>query len=719
VPKPHLVVHGHFYQPPRENPWTEEVLAEPSAAPYHDWNARITAESYRPNGWARVVDDHGRVVAIVNDYRHLSFNVGPTLCSWLEEHAPDVADRMVEGDREGGGGIAQAYNHMILPLATERDARTQVRWGLADFRHRFGREPEGIWLPETAVDDTVLRILAEEGVGFTLLAPGQAKRVRPMGEDRTWTDVTGGRVDTRRSYRWRHPERPDLGVDLVFYHGGLSHDIAFGVGRLGADELLGRVRDAAGDRPPPAPEGEDDPPPLVCIATDGETFGHHHRYAERLLAYVLPYAGPRSGLAVTTVAEHLRDHPPRWEAKVHRSAWSCAHGVGRWSEDCGCSTGGSHGADQRWRQPLRAALDLARDVGVEVFERRGAEVFPDPWGARDAYGAVLSGAVPVEEFLADHVADAGDEARRVEALTLLEQQRHALLMYTSCAWFFWDLAGLETVQCLRYAARALDLLAELGEEPPLDAFLDVLASARSNQPAEGDGRRVWRRHVEPARVNAARAVAHLALTSLLTGEQGERVGAFDVVDADHVVVRVPSLTAVTGTVTLVHRRTGRRVERCYAALHGGGYDVVGASRPANPDGDRADQEALRAAVESLAPVADVAALVRDRFGGDTIGIHSALPGEGDALLAVAAADLDDHLARAVQRAVAATGDEASAAADAAVTLLDVADAAGHPLRLEPLQEQVYEALLAAPGRDDLRHLGERVGLAVERLGAPG
>ncbi|HZI37465.1 MAG TPA: glycoside hydrolase, partial [Acidimicrobiia bacterium] len=350
-----LVIHAHFYQPPRENPWTEEVPREPSAAPFHDWNARISAESYRPNAFARIFDADGRVLSIVNNYEELSFNIGPTLMSWLERHQPDVYGRIQEAEAEAGGGaIAQAWNHMILPLANERDIRTQIRWGLADFRHRFGREAKGMWLPETAVNPFVLQVLAEEGVGFTILAPGQVAAIRPLPgrtsrslaavPNRAWTPIDGDHpVDTRVAYRFVHPRRKGLTVDLVVYHGGLSHALAFE--SVTSEALVERAAAAAGRRGG-----------LVAIALDGETFGHHHKWADRALAYALTAEAPRRGLEVTNLASWLERNPPLYEAQVHESAWSCAHGVGRWSADCGCRTGGPEGANQRWRAPLRAAL---------------------------------------------------------------------------------------------------------------------------------------------------------------------------------------------------------------------------------------------------------------------------------------------------------------------------------------------------------------------------
>jgi alpha-amylase/alpha-mannosidase (GH57 family) len=633
---PMLVLHGHFYQPPRENPWTETVPVEPSAAPAHDWNERITAECYRPNGWARVVDESGRLVALVNNYAHLSFDVGPTLCAWLAEHRPDVLARMVEGDRAGGGAIAQAYSHLILPLATERDVRTQVRWGLADFRARFGRPAEGMWLPEAAVDDAVLAVLADEGVRFTILAPTQVAAVRPLGEpDAEWQAVDAASLDTLVAYRWCHPDGSGRSVDLLVYDGAISHDLAFGLGGLSSQALVDRVVAAA-------PDGG-----VVAVATDGETFGHHHHFAERGVAYAVAVEAPRRRLDVVGAAAALAAAPPVAEAKVKRSAWSCAHGVGRWAEDCGCSTGGQPGWDQRWRAPLRAALDLLRDAAAEVFERRGSAVLADPWAARDAYGEVVCGGVDVEAFAADQVT--GD---RVEALTLLESQRHAMAMYTSCGWFFNDLAGLETVQVLRHAARVMDHLRELGEAPPEAAFLDVLATARSNVEAEGDGRSVWERHVLPARVDAGRVAAHVALAELLGRGVPAVAGGHEV----EVEVRVRrsrgSLTVVAGRAWLQHRRTRRCTVHAFAAAHLGGFEVVGATRPADERRDGTALDALDKAVRSGQRLTTLLRRLVDDFGPDEFGLEAALPDEGGHIVAAAADELADRFVEAYDRLVA-------------------------------------------------------------------
>jgi hypothetical protein len=608
---PTLVVHGHFYQPPRENPWTEEVAREASAAPFHDWNARITDECYRPNAAARIVDDNGRIVAIVDNYRRISFDVGPTLMSWLERHAPDVYRRIVEADAAGHGGMAQAFGHLILPLAVSRDIRTQVRWGLADFEHRFGRRAEGMWLPEAAVNDEVLAVLVEEGVRFTLLAPGQAAEP----------------VDVGTVYRWRHPE--DKGeLAIVFYDGDLSHDMAFSLGTLAAQEFVHRVGEG-----------------LVTVATDGETFGHHHRWGERFLAYTLAVEAPKREVRVANLVTVVGEAEPTADVAVRESSWSCVHGVARWREDCGCSTGAEPGWNQAWRTPLRDALDLLRDRAVEVFERRGPAVLRDPWAARDDYVRVLIGAATADDFAAAHLT--GDA---VEAFTLLEAQRHAMAMYTSCGWFFNDLAGLETVQVLRYAARLVDLLVELGEPSPEPDFLEVLAKAESNRPEEGNGRDVWHRHVLLARVDAGRVVAHLALMDLLEERSPSgRAGAYEVEVVDHDHTDRGLLALCTGYVRLTHVHTGRRSEHVYAALHLGGLEVLGATRHADPRRDADAPALLRQAFDHGAPVTTLLRMVSTGFGPHEFGLDAALPDAADEILQSAASELAERFAGAYER----------------------------------------------------------------------
>jgi hypothetical protein len=490
-----------------------------------------------------------------------------------------------------------------------------------------------------------------------------------------WQPADPAALDTRRAYRWRHPDRPELGVDLVVYDGDISHDVAFGgfPSQVVVDRIVQRAG-GGGDGDGDGGDGHGGGDALVAVACDGETFGHHHPFADRGVAYALTVESGRRGVDVPRLADWLDAHPPRWEAEVRLSAWSCVHGVGRWRDDCGCHTGGEPGWHQAWRAPLRAALDGLRDAAVEVFERRGPSVLRDPWAARDAYVDVLLGAVPLAEFVAAHVrgyASDVDGQHEIEALTLLEAQRHALLMYTSCGWFFNDLAGIETLQILRYAARCLDLLAELGEDGLVEPFLDDLAGAVSNRPEEGDGRTIWERHVEPARADGGRVAAHLALVELLAGDGSvPQLGGYEIErDASDFVARGGVSTCV-GRVTLTHGRTRRRTVWTYAAVHLGGLEVFGAVRPGSddPSADRAAIGELAEATRRGDRVTSLLRLVIDRFGPREFGLESALPGVGDDLLRATAANLADRFVAAYDQLRADHHDTLAALAVAGTTL---------------------------------------------------
>ena len=491
-------MHGHFYQPPRENPWTGEVGVEASAAPYPNWNERITDECYRPNARPVVLpgDAGGRILPA--NYSRMSFNFGPTLLSWLDGHAPDVTEAIRDADRASrdryaghGSAIAQAYNHMILPLASARDRRTQVWWGIREFERRFGRSPEGLWLPETAVDLPTLETLAQFGLRFTILSPQQAARVRPLDEPGEWTDVSGGRIDPRRAYAVRLPSGNRIAV--FFYDGPASHAVAFGALSEGGVALARRLANLASDSPDPQ---------LLHIATDGETYGHHHPGGVAALAEALDEI-EKSGFArPTSYGEFLTLHPPRLEAEiVENTAWSCAHGLGRWRDDCTCSTGLNPGWGQMWRGPLRSALDGLRDALAEVFEERGGALLADPWAARDASIDLVLDRSPeaLDDFLRRNAARPLVPAEREEAARLLEMQRHAMLMYTSCGWFFDDPSGLETTQILRYAARAVELAPVSLRGPIESEFLRALEAVVSNDPEAGHARRIYEQNAPPRR----------------------------------------------------------------------------------------------------------------------------------------------------------------------------------------------------------------------------
>jgi alpha-amylase/alpha-mannosidase (GH57 family) len=525
-----LIIHGHFYQPPRENPWTGTIDPEPSARPFHDWNERIHAECYLPNSAVRIVDAKSNQELMVNNYANVSFDFGPTLLSWLERQHPETYARIFDADVASavkhsghGNALAQAYNHTILPLANERDQRTQIRWGLADFSYRFGRSSEGMWLAETAANDDVMGLLIEEGVRFVILAPQQAERVRMISSESDanrqrgsgsvltresmlakaeWQDVSGGRIDTSIAYRCFHRDGSGRSIAVFFYDQELARGIAFEQTLSSSGLLVERLVQAATHH---GRAGS-----LVNVATDGESYGHHHKFGDLCLAYALELDAPDRGFSVTNYGEYLVQHPPQAEVELsHGSAgegtsWSCVHGVSRWIRDCGCETGGEGGWNQTWRLPLRRALDFLRDEAVKHFEATRGELFVDPWAARDAsISLILDEQKSREEFLRAFAPRELSRDEFMRALLFLELQRNTMLMYTSCGWFFSDLGGIEPIQILKYAARAIDLMKQLGLPSPRQRFLEILSQARSNRPELGSGADIYRRLVEPVQLSAA------------------------------------------------------------------------------------------------------------------------------------------------------------------------------------------------------------------------
>ena len=522
-----LIIHGHFYQPPRENPWTGIIDPEPGAQPFHDWNERIHAECYQPNTAARILDETGKE-QLINNYVQISFDVGPTLLSWLERKHTETYAQIIAADAESarrnnghGNAVAQAYNHTILPLSNDRDRRTQVRWGLADFRYRFKREAESMWLPETACNDAVLGLLIDEGLRFVILAPQQAARVRssrtglpacphgdraptakfvPPGEagtaipfENNWQSVAEDTIDTSLAYEYFHRDGSGRSLAVFFYDPQLAQAIAFEQALASSASLVERFAQQ--------PRGAG---ALVNVATDGESYGHHHKFGELCLAYALSIDAPARGLAVSNYGDYLDRHPPEMEVEISNgqygegSSWSCTHGVSRWIRDCGCHTGGEPGWNQSWREPLRKALDILRDEAAAAFEATREALFADPWAARDeAIQLILDQQKSREEFLHLRAPRNLSDEEKQRALLFLELQRNTLLMYTSCGWFFSDISGIEPVQILKYAGRAIDLMEQLGLGSPRRQFLEALADAKSNRSESGNGADIYRRLVEP------------------------------------------------------------------------------------------------------------------------------------------------------------------------------------------------------------------------------
>ncbi len=573
-----ICIHGHFYQPPRENPWLEWVETQDSAHPYHDWNERITVECYEPNATSRILDGRDRIRRIVNNYSSISFNFGPTLLSWLQARAAHTYQAIIDADVDSrerfsghGSAIAQAYNHMILPLANERDRVTQVRWGIRDFESRFGRKPEGMWLPETAVDVASLEAMAAEGIAFTILEPHQALRYRDEGEEE-WV-VANDSLDPTMPYRCNLPSGRSIAI--FFYDGPISRAVAF-------EKLLARGEDFA-HRLVGAFSDDREHPQIVNIATDGETYGHHHRFGDMALAYALQYIELNDLAGLTNYSEHLEAHPPEREVEIAElTSWSCRHGVERWRSDCGCNTGAGAGWNQRWRGPLREALDWLRDGCMKIFEREGANVLRNPWEARDAYIDVIldRSETSVGMFLARH-ALAGANVTAI--LQLLEMQRNAMLMYTSCGWFFNDVSGIETVQVLNYAARVMQLAEQFGGVTFEGEFMRRLKDARSNLPDRGTAFDIYEREVIPARLDLRRVAAHYAVASLFDNFDDEaRIYCYDVMRHDIEIMKAGRGRIAVGSITVRSVITLEEARFAFAVLHLGETELTGGVRAAMP-----------------------------------------------------------------------------------------------------------------------------------------
>ncbi len=629
----YLCVHGHFYQPPRENPWLEVVEVQDSAAPYHDWNERISRECYAPNCRARLVDGQGKIINLLNNYAWMSFNFGPTVLAWMAEEAPDVLHGIVEGDRLSrerrhghGNALAQVYNHAIMPLTNPQDKRTQVLWGIADFRHHFGRQPEGMWLAETAADVASLEALAEAGIRFTLLAPRQARRWRPKGENK-WTE--GGGIDPSRAYLCRLPSGKS--ITLFFYDGSISQAVAFEHLLDSGEKFLARLLGGF--------DASRQHPQLVHIATDGESYGHHHPHGDMALAYVLEHLSKDPEIRLTNYGEFLELHPPEWEVEIHdNSSWSCVHGVERWRSNCGCNSGRPW--HQQWRGPLRQALDQLRDRLNDLFTTRGREYFPDPWKARDEYIQVILDRSPetVRQFITSSCHAGLDDRRVPEVLWLLEMERHELLMYTSCGWFFDEISGLETTQCLRYAARAIQLARHFNLDLE-EEFVQALEKAPSNLPEFQNGRGVWEQLVRPAKIDLERVLAHYAM-SMIYGERPERarVYCYDLETRDQEVQGRGNTHLAMGRLQVRSLLTWNEAETSFLVVHYGGLDFSAVlRRPPSPE----EYEAFKQKLFQLYmtdSMADVTALVAKEFEGETYRLTDLFVEEQRRIVSIALQD---------------------------------------------------------------------------------
>ena len=615
-----VCIHGHFYQPPRENPWLETVETQDSAAPYHDWNERICAECYATNGAARIVNNKNQIMRIVNNYARISFNVGPTLLSWIKENAPRTYRMILDGEHRSrknfkghSSAMAQVYNHVIMPLANRRDKVTQIRWGIADYQSHYGIPPEGMWLSETAADNETLELLAQHGIKFTVLAPHQCKRIRAIKADNSgeWTNIANASVDTTRPYLIRF----DSGVSMAifFYDGPASRAIAFEGLLNSGDNLVNRLK--AGFR-------DNQQPQLVHVATDGESYGHHHKHGEMALAYALRLLEQDKVVKLSNYGSFLAQFPPENECQiVEDTSWSCVHGVERWRANCGCN-GGRQGWNQLWRAPLRKALDELRDAIIPITELEGAMLFKDVWQARDAYIEVVLDRTPetIEHFLREQHHHRLNDLERTRALELMEMQRHAQLMYTSCGWFFDDISGIETVQIIAYAARVLQLAQRVfgsraaGLEPE---FIENMVLARSNDAKAGDGARIYKEKIGALELGLEQVGAHYAISSIFSSFAEEtELFCYHVRRLSYDIFTSGRGRLALGRARITSSITGEEQSFSFAVLHFGDQNITAAVK-AYAEADAASFDAFMAQAAQHVVRADFPEVIRliDRYYG--------------------------------------------------------------------------------------------------------
>lgn len=612
-----LTIHGHFYQPPRENPWLEAIELQDSALPFHDWNERICKECYNPNSVSRIVDNKNQILDIVNNYQYMSFNFGPTLLSWMEEFAPLTYERIIKADIDSisehsghGNALAQVYNHMIMPLANAHDKETQVKWGIRDFEYRFGRKPEGIWLAETAVDDATLKVLVDNGIKFTILSPYQALKIRKTG-DKEWQDVSWGNIDPARSYKYTLKCDSKKSIDLFFYDGAISRSVAFDELLKDGNRFIKRLKEGVSETR--------NYPQLVNIATDGESYGHHTKFGDMALSYVLKIKAEDEGFKITNYAEYLDKYESDYEVDIKQaSSWSCFHGVGRWKEDCGCSTGGHPGWNQKWREPLRNALDYLRDELAKVFEAEGPKYFNDnPWTIRNKYIDVIldRNYITIRKFQKENFKPDLTEEQKVKGMELLEIQRQAMLMYTSCGWFFSEISGIETVQIMKYAARAMQLVARFTNEDFETHFKDILSQAKSNIAEFGTGKDIYEHFVKPSVVTAKQIACLWAISSIYQDfEDEEDVYCYTVKRLSYQKVQKGSSNFLVGHIEISSKVTLQKADLMFALMQYAGGDFHCAIKEFSNDAEFNKLQATLIKTFALNPITEIIRTLDEKFG---------------------------------------------------------------------------------------------------------
>ncbi|RLD23475.1 MAG: glycoside hydrolase, partial [Bacteroidetes bacterium] len=553
------------------NAWIEEIELQESAAPFHDWNERITHECYGPNAVARILNEEGKIENIVSNYARMSYNFGPTLLSWLEQRSPKIYQQIIDSDRESmihygghGSAMAQVYNHIIMPLASRRDKETQVKWGIADFEKRFNRKPEGMWLAETAVDTETLEVLAENEIKFTVLAPYQAKRFRKQGDEK-WIDG----ADTKQAYICNLPSGKK--INLFFYDGKHSQGVAFdgylNNGKHFANELINAFDNRKENQ-------------LVHVATDGESYGHHHKNGEMALAYCMDQIEKNPDIQLTNYSQFLELVEVTHEVEINEdTSWSCAHGIERWRSDCGCNTGGKSDWNQKWRSGLRDSLDWLNDEFSSIFENGMAAYSNDCWGLRIKYYEVFSDRSPqnIEQFFKKNFDKTLSDKDKTIIIRLLEMEKLSEYMFTSCAWFFSEISGIETLQVLQYANRGIQLAEELSDIKLDERFKDKLQLINSNITVYGTAKDIYVKSVNTKRLSLTQIGMSYAVSALFD----DSAHLLSVLNynceseilkrkkAGNNLIMVSGITHVRSRVTLSHK------EFSFAVVYMGNHHLVG------------------------------------------------------------------------------------------------------------------------------------------------
>lgn len=627
----YLCIHGHFYQPPRENPWLEAIELQDSAYPYHDWNERISYECYSRNAAARILDGSKKIVDIVNNYSKISFNFGPTLLSWMEDHDNQAYQAILKADKVSqknfsghGSALAQVYNHMIMPLASSQDKRTQIVWGIKDFEYRFKRSPEGMWLAETAVDLESLDIMAEYGIKFTILAPHQASKVKKI-VDKKWIDVSGQKVDPKKSYLCRLPS--GRSIALFFYDGPISRAVAFEDILQNGEHFAKRLVGAF--------DVKEKDPQLVHIATDGETYGHHHKFADMALAYCLHDIERKELAKITVYGEYLEKFPPREEVEIfENTSWSCGHGIERWRDNCGCCIGSNPNWNQKWRKPLRQSLDWLSEQAKKTYEREMPLYAKDIWAIRNRYIDVILNRnfKTIEKFLEENQLSQIPEVNKIKFLKLLEMQRNSMLMFTSCGWFFDEISGIEPVQVLKYAARVIQLI-EFVDGTSLDEeFSRQLKTAKSNVPEYEDGEYIYRTFVKPSSVDLLRVGAHYAVSSLFEEyPQESKVYCYTVRTETYRKQEKDRLKLSIGKGWVRSDITLDKTPVFFVGMHLGNHNIIrGVDQMKEGDYDQAEKEILEAF--ALKRIPETTRLIEKYFGPQNYSIQDLFRNEQQKIL---------------------------------------------------------------------------------------